>query len=211
MTAIIKSCLFIFILLGVIFVGNANAQVLVTAETGGKGSQSLFFTANSLLPEGISFFNANIQYSFGLNNKVDLMVIYGNISAPGLSRNQNYVGIGWNVSLLKRKNTFVDVSFFNTINTPIDERNDASTVLMTPALIVSRPVKIKSLNVILYSGLNSSLPIGSVKNKFFTPPETFLNIPIGITMPIYKKWSEYIEYDYGTNLKSFGLGILKVF
>lgn len=197
------------ILLGFVFVGNVGAQVLATGETGGKGGQAVFLTANGLYPEGLSLFNANVQYSFGLTDKVDVVAIYGNISALG--ENQHYAGFGWNVNLLKRNQALVDVSFFNTVTFPVSRRSESSTVLLTPALVVSRPVTIAGRTVAIYTGLNSVVPIGNIQDKLFTPPETLLNVPAGVSVVLSKKWVTYVEYDYGSNLSSVGVGILRVF
>jgi|SRR3989344_7113211 len=185
------------------------AQVLATGETGGKGNSAVFVSVNGLFPEGLTLFNAYGQYVYGVTDKVDVAVVYGNISALGGT--QNYVGFGWNATLLKRDRAFVDVSFFNVTTIPVHRRSEASTILTTPAIIVSRPVTIKGKKAALYSGINATVPIGQVKGKLFTPPEVLWNVPAGFSTALSEKWAVYIETDIGTNLNTFGVGFLKIF
>lgn len=198
-----------FAILSALFSAKASAQVLATAETGGKGNQAVFFSANGLYPEGLTLFNAYGQYVYGLTDRVDVMAAYGNISALG--ENQNYIGFGWNAVVLRRKQAFVDVSFFNVITVPLSKRSQSSTVLMNPALVVSRPIEVAGKPMTFYSGVNFTVPVGSVKDKLFTPPETLVNVPIGVSVPLSSKWILCLEADPGTNLKALGVGIVKVF
>ncbi len=194
---------------GILLADQAPAQVLATAETGGKGNHAVLVSANGLYPEGLTLFNAYGQYVYGLTDYIDVTVAYGNISALGES--QNYVGLGWNAVLLRRSQAFVDVSFFNVITLPLSNRSQASTVVMTPAVVVSRPMTVAGKSITIYSGLNSLVPIGATQNKLFTPPETLFNVPIGISMPLSKKWIVCAEVDPGTNLKTLGLGVVRTF
>lgn len=191
------------------FASQVSAQVLVTGETGGKNNQAVFVSANGLFPKGLELLNTYGQFVCGWTDRFDVMVVYGNISALG--ETQNYVGFGWNANLLRRDQAFFDVSFFNVITTPLHRRDEASTVLTTPALVVSRPVTVGGRQLGLYTGLNATIPLGQVKDKLFTPPETFWNVPVGVSTNITSKWSLYVETDLGPNLKTVGLGLLKAF
>lgn len=195
------------VLLGfLLFFGyDLNAQVLATGETGGKDSKAVFFTANGLFPEGLRLFNTYGQYVYGATNNLDLMFTYGNISALG--RTQHYGGVGWNMNFLKRDKAFVDISFFNVVTVPFNKTGEASTILMTPAVVVSRPVG----KATLYGGLSSIVPVGKVKDKLFTPPETFFSVPMGFSAKLSENWIVCVEFDAGTNLKSTGIGFLKIF
>lgn len=197
------------VIIGLLFSRQTLAQVLVTGETGGKGNQTVFLSANGLFPEGLRLFNAYGQYVYGLNNRVDVLAAYGNISA--LSQSQQYIGMGWNAHLFKRNRTFVDVSFFNVVTLPLNKRKDASTVLMTPAIVASRPLSIAGKPLAVYSGISFLVPIGAVKDKLFTPPETFINIPVGVSIPLGRKWFFYAEVDPGTNLTTTGFGLARTF
>ena len=194
---------------GILLADQASAQVLATAETGGKGNQALFISANGLYPEGLTLFNTYGQYVYGLTDRIDVAATYGNISALG--ENQNYVGLGWNAVLLRRNQALVDVSFFNVVTLPLNNRSQASTVVMTPAVVVSRPVTVAGKSITVYSGLNSLVPIGSTQDKLFTPPETFFNVPIGVSVPLDKRWIVCIEVDPGINLKTLGVGLIRTF
>lgn len=187
----------------------AHAQPLATGESGGKGNSAILLSANGLYPEGLTLTNIYFNYIYGLTDRIDLSAIYGNISAMG--EGQHYIGFGWNANLVKRSKAFVDVSFFNTVTVPLNRRNEASKVLMTPALVVSRPVKITGHSLTLYSGLNYLVPIGSVEAKLFTPPETLFNVPIGVSIPLDDKWIFSGEADLGPNLKALGIAIIRTF
>ncbi len=185
----------------------SKAQVLITGETGGKGSKALLFTANGLAPEGLNLFNTYVQLGYGIGKKIDLMAAYGNITALGQS--QNYAGLGANINIVRREKALVDVSFFNVLTVPLHRRKESSTLLLNSAIVASRPI---TSTVTLYGGINFLVPIGrEVKNKLFTPPETFVNVPIGFSMNLSKKWVFYGEVDPGPNLKTAGIGFLRIF
>lgn len=193
------------------FIGFARAegQVLTTGETGGKGNSAVFVSANGLFPEGLTLFNTYGQYVYGADDNLDLFVTYGNISAQG--RTQHYAGVGWNLKLLGRDRAFVDVSFFNTFTLPLNKRNEASVMLATPAIVVSRPVTLAGRTVSLYSGLSLTAPVGQVKDKLFTPPETFITVPMGLSTALSGRWAVYAEFDAGRGQNTMGVGLLRTF
>lgn len=188
---------------------NAEGQVLTTGETGGKGNSAVFVSANGLFPEGLTLFNTYGQYVYGADDNLDLFVIYGNISAQG--RTQHYAGVGWNLKLLGRDRAFVDISFFNTFTAPLNKRNEASVMLATPAIVVSRPVTLAGKMVSLYSGLSLTAPVGQVKDKLFTPPETFVTVPMGLSTALSGRWTVYAEFDAGRGQNTMGVGFLRTF
>lgn len=183
-----------------------KAQVLITGETGGKGNQAVLFTVNGLAPEGLRLFNAYVSYGYAVSDRVGLMATYGNITALG--QTQHYAGVGFNAQLLRREKSFVDISSFNVLTTPLHRRKEASTLLLNSAIVASRPI---TSTVTLYSGINFLIPIGSVRDELFTPPETFVNVPIGASIRLADKWYFYGEVDAGPNLKTAGIGFLRVF
>lgn len=187
----------------------ARAQVLISGETGGKKNQAVLITANGLFPKGLRLFNAYVSYGYGLGKRFDGMISYGNITALG--QTQHYAGLGFNANIAKREKTFVDVSLFNILTVPLHRRKEASTLLLNSAIVVSRPVTIGQRTVTFYSGVNALIPIGAVKDKLFTPPETFVNVPIGFSMSLSKNWIFYGEIDPGPNLKTAGVGFLRTF
>ena len=187
----------------------ARAQVLATAETGGKGSKGLLVTASGLAPEGLRLFNAYAEFGYGLTDRIDALVGYGNISALG--RTQHYALAGGNFRISKREHTFVDLSSFDVVAVPFTKRREGSTALLTAALVASRPVKLGAKTWTPYSGVNFTVPIGAIRDKLFSPPETLVNVPIGISTGIGKKWVFYGEVDAGPNLKAAGVGLLLLF
>ena len=197
------------IIITILFASQISAQVLVTGETGGKGGKAIFLSANGLNPEGLSLFNVYGQYVYGLTDRLDIFGTYGNISALG--KTQHYVGLGWNINILKRSLVGVDVAFFNVITTPLNKRGDSSTILLTPAVIASRPVVINGKSFGIYSGFNTIVPIGQTSDTIFTPPDTLWSVPIGATMSLSNGWSLYAEFDIGAEIKSAGIGFLKAF
>lgn len=187
----------------------ANAQVLVTGETGGKGNQAVLVSANGLTPEGLSLLNVYGQYIYGLTDRLDVGPVYGNVSALG--RTQHYVGVGWNLAILHRSQAFVDVSFFGVVTTPLNKRGEASTVFATPALVVSRPVTVNGVSISLYSGLNTNVPAGQRSDKLFTPPEATWNIPAGFSTKVSVNWFLYAEVDVHSRVEAFGVGLVRTF
>ncbi len=195
-----------------IFLLNLHAQVLITGQTGGKGGQAVLVSANGIFPDGLSLFNAYGQYGYGLTDRFDGMLILGSITALG--RTHEYAGIGWNLNLLSQKKSGVDVSFFNTVTTPLNKTSESSTLLMTPAIVVSRSLTLKGVNIAPYSGLNLVAPIGAVRDKLFTPPKTIVNLTIGSSINLSKKWILFVEYDPAINNggeQTAGLGLLRTF
>ena len=203
---IVKSLLALFLTLFVLS-GIANAQVLTTAVTGGKGNSALLISPNGLFPDGLNLFNGYVQYSRGLTDRFDGYAAYGNITALG--QTQHYVGVGGNLNLVNSKAvcTPYDISWFNMVTVPVSRRTDASSVLWNSAIVVSFPIG----PVTAYTGINGVIPIGDVAGgKLFTPGESLFNIPIGISKSV-GRWTLFVEGDPGNNLKSFGVGILRMF
>ncbi|MDP3763796.1 MAG: hypothetical protein Q8Q92_04115 [bacterium] len=192
-----------------LYASSANAQVLATGETGGKGNQAVLVSANGLLPEGLELLNVYSQYVYGVTDWLDFGPVYGNISALG--RTQHYVGAGWNLRLLRRSQVFVDVSFFGVVTVPLNKRDEASTVFTAPALVVSRPVTLHGKLVALYTGLNTSVPVGQRGDKLFTPPEAVWNVPVGFSTAVSGSWLLYAEVDVKNRVKAVGVGLVRTF
>lgn len=195
--------------IGALFVSNASAQVLATAETGGKGNQAVLVSVNGLLPEGLELLNVYGQYIYGVTDRFDAGPIYGNITVLG--QTQHYVGLGWNLTLLRRSQMAVDVSLFGTVTVPLNSRNDASTVLATPALVVSRPLTLNGKVVSLYSGLNTNVPVGQRTDKRFTPPGAVWNVPVGISTAVSGNWLFFAEVDAKDRVNAVGIGLVRTF
>jgi hypothetical protein len=202
----------IYALLAVFFLpagGLLHAQVLATGETGGKASKALLLTANGLFPEGLNLFSPYAQFIYGLNPRTDFLVSAGTISALG--RTQSFIGGGALIQLLKRDRFLVDIASFHLFSTPLNKRDEACHVLYNTAVIASHPVTIAGKPVTVYSGVNFLIPIGSAADKLFTPPDLQINVPIGFSTNLTKKWVFMAEYDAGPDLKSAGIGLLRLF
>lgn len=187
-----------------------SAQVLATGETGGKGNQAVLVSAIGLLPDSLELLNVYGQYIYGVTDWLDLGPLYGNISVLG--HTQHYIGAGWNLRLLRRSQTFVDVSFFGVATIPLDKRGEASTVFTAPAIVVSRPVLINGKSISFYTGINSNVPFGSTDDKLFTPPDAFWNVPAGFSTAVSEKWLFYAEVDVRTKkVDAVGVGLVRTF
>lgn len=202
----------IFVVLSLVLtlgVSYVSAQVLATGETGGQGNSAVLISANGLMPEGLELLNVYGQYLYGVTNWLDIGPIYGNVSALG--RTQHYIGLGWNLNLLRRNRTYVDVSFFGVATTPLNKKDEASTVFTAPALVVSRLVSVGGRSFGLYSGINTNVPLGQTNDKLFTPPDSTWNVPVGATTAVSKNWLLFAEVDFKRRLKAVGVGLVRTF
>jgi hypothetical protein len=184
--------------------GRADAQVLSTAETLGKGKSGLLFSDNVIVPgDGIANLNnAFGQFARGLTERFDLYLAAGATMTEGST--QAWIGGGGNLRLVRIGKAAV--SLFGIATVPLTHRDEACQVLLNPALIVSAPLGTK---VAVYSGVNSLVPIGDRARGIFTPPSTKVNVPIGVTYAI-GPWGLWGEADFG-NLRAFGVGLTRVF
>lgn len=185
---------------------DARGQVLITGETGGSGAQSVVVTANLLsVKDFATLHNFWAQYGYGLADRADIFAAYGAIRVFG--ETQHYVGAGSNISLLQRRRHGLDVSFFNNVTVPLTRRKEASTLLATIAFVASRPVKLGSLVVTPYGGIESVAPVGHRARGVFTPIETLHAGVVGVVLPLHKTWTALVEYNPGPKLRSGGVGV----
>jgi hypothetical protein len=183
-----------------------SGQILLTAETGGSGSQAVAIAANRISPRDFgTLANLWAQYGYGLADRVDVFALYGNIAVFGDT--QHYVGIGSNISLIHRGRHGVDVSLADNLSLPITRRDQASTVLLTVALVASRPITVRSLVLTPYGGFSALVPLGQRAAGIFTPVETTRTGIAGIGIPLRKTVFTYLEYNLGPNLRSGGIGL----
>lgn len=181
----------------------AQAQVLTTAETLGTGKQVVLISENHLFVDNVDLNIVYVQYVRGLTSRVDAYLSLGTTRIFG--DNQAWVGIGVNANILKWRG--YGVSAFGVASIPLHKRDQASTVLLTPALIVSK--SLHEGGVAVYSGVNSVIPIGARERGVFTPSTYKVNVPIGLVVPI-SDWAVFAEADIG-RLKAVGLGIGRAF
>jgi hypothetical protein len=149
--------------------------------------------------------NVWAQYGYGLTERVDVFAAYGAMRVFG--ETQHYVGIGSNVGVLQRSRHGLDVSLFSNVSVPLTRRDEAATLLVTLAVIASRPVKIGSLLMTPYGGFDAVAPVGARARGVFTPVETLPAGLVGVAIPFQKTWTAYVEYNHGPNLRSGGAGI----
>ena len=182
---------------------SADAQVLTTADTIGKGKNAILVSDNVLVPgDGIP--NLNIafgEYARGLSERFDLYLIAGETTTDGST--QGWLAGGGNLRLARVGR--VTLSWFNVASVPLNHRDEACQVLWNPALVVSAPAG-KALT--LYTGVNSLIPIGDRARGVFTPPTNKVNVPIGATYA-FGAWGLWAEADLG-NLNALGIGVTRV-
>jgi len=184
----------------------ASGQILLTAETGGAGNQAVTVAANRLAPSDSGrLANLWAQYGYGLTDRVDVFALYGNVTVFG--ETQHYGGVGSNIALIGRHAHGLDVSFANNLTLPLTRHDQASTALLTIALVASRPFTIRSLVITPYGGLSALVPVGQRSAGVFTPPETTRTGVAGIVIPLRPTVSAYAEYDAGPSLRSAGVGL----
>lgn len=202
-------CLLVTIVCGLACTAAAGAQVLITGETGGAGGQAVVLSANRLAPKDFgTLTNYWAQYGYGLNDRVDLFAVYGNISVFGDT--QHYLGAGSNIGILRRSRHGLDLSFFNNASVALTRRDQAATVLFTLALVASHPVTVGSVVITPYGGFNTLMPIGQRAQGVFTPVETLHTGIVGLAIPLSKSWSTLAEYDPGPGIHTAGIALVYV-
>jgi hypothetical protein len=184
--------------------GRAGGQVLSTAETLGKGKSALLLSDNLVVPgEGIADLNIAFgQIAHGLTDRFDLYAVAGATTTDGST--QAWIAPGGNLRLIRIGK--ISASLFALATIPLTHRDQACTVLLNPALIVSAPL---GARVSIYSGVNALVPIGNRARGVFTPPSTKTNVPIGGTYAL-GAWGLWAEADIGP-LRAFGAGLTRVF
>jgi hypothetical protein len=192
-----------------LFAARLNAQVLATGETGGKGNKALLLSANGLFADGLNLFSPYAQFVYGAHPRADILLSAGTTTALG--RTQSFVGGGAIVQLLKRDRALVDISSFNIFTTPLNKKEEACGVLFNTALVASHPIPFFGRGAVLYSGVNFLVPIGSREDKLFTPPDLQVNVPLGLSVNLTKRWIIMSEYDAGPKLTSAGIALVRLF
>lgn len=180
----------------------ASAQVLTTADTLGAGKNALMGSENALVMDGTQINIAYAMYVRGLTSSADLYLAAGETHLLG--QRQAWLGIGGNVHLGKIAGN--SISLFGVVSLPLTGRQVGSSVLINQALMVSRPLTDK---VSLYSGINVLIPVGASTTRFFTPPETQANVPVGVSVTL-GNWGLTAEADFG-KLKALGVALSRTF
>ncbi|MBI4053716.1 MAG: hypothetical protein HY397_00125 [Candidatus Doudnabacteria bacterium] len=177
---------------------------MTTAETLGQGKSAFFVSANALfVKDYTTLSNSFAQYIYGVNNRVDLYLGPGVVTAFG--QKQAYFSAGANLNLVKSR--VASLSSFNLLSTACHRRADASRVLWLSALIVSHNFRLGKLPASGYGGYSVLVPSGPNKEeKLFTPPQTFHNMPLGLSVTL-KKLTWFVEYNYGKRQRTIGLGL----
>jgi hypothetical protein len=187
----------------------AEAQVLTTGDTLGKGTQGALISDNRIFVDGARLHIIVGQYVRGLTGRFDLYLLASDTrtgdEAATSVLGQFSLGVGGNCTLV-RWNGF-SVSLFGIVSVPVTRRNQASDVLVNPALVVSRTVVKDRLS--LYGGVNALVPVGHRSRGWFTPPDTKVNAPAG-ALVMLGKWGVFGEVDIG-HLTAVGVGLSRVF
>ena len=187
----------------------ADAQVLTTAETLGKGKQAVLFSENRVFVDGARLHLIVGQYVRGLTDHFDLYLVGGatrtDDEAGTSVITQFWLGAGGNWNFGQWRG--FRASLFCVVSAPVTRRDQASDVLANPALVVSRTVV--SNRLVLYSGLNALVPIGHRERGWFTPPDTKINVPAGALIML-GPWGIFGEADIG-HLKAVGVGLTRGF
>jgi hypothetical protein len=177
--------------------------VLTIGETLGKGKSGVLVSDNVVVP-GNDVANLNIAYvefAHGLSDRFDLYVSIGATTTE--STTQGWAG-GGNLRLARIGKA--TLSLFTVASVALNRRDQACQVFFNPALIASAPV---GPRLVVYSGVNSLVPIGDRERGIFTPPSATANVPIGATYAI-GRWGLWGEADFGS-LRAFGVGLARVF
>lgn len=192
-----------------VFLKVSHPQVLITGENGGSGGQTVMLSANAIQPKDFgTLTNVWLQYGYGVTDHIDGFLSYGNITVFG--RSQSYAAIGANIGVLRRSRAGLDVAFYNNASLPINHREQASPVLLSSALIASRPVKLGGWGITPYGGVSPLTPIGGTREPFFTPPSSVYNGIVGVSVTVGRV-AFYLEYNPGDIQRNSGGGILYVF
>lgn len=182
----------------------ADAQVLTVGDTLGKDKSGVLLSDNVIYPgDGIPSLNiAYAMFARGVSKRFDLYLSAGETRTEGMT--QAWLGGGGNLHLLTAGK--VSLSLFNVASVPLNRRSEASDVLMNSAIVASVPV---GPRLMVYSGVNSLIPIGHRARGIFTPPDTRVNVPIGATYAL-GPWGLWAEGDIGP-LHAIGVGLTRVF
>lgn len=201
--------IFSLVVLAGMAVSAANAQALVTGETGGQGAHAVIVSTNAIYPKDYTVLANNwAQYCYGATNRIDVCAGPGVITAFG--RSQAYGTFTANIGVLKRDKAKVDVALFTNVSVPFTCRDKASSVLLYNAVIASRPVKLGRLSFTPYGGFSRLAPIVNHPDAIFTPPEVVHSGIAGVSFQV-KKITVFLEWNPGPAQRSGGTGFLYVF
>jgi len=179
-----------------------QAQVLTTAETLGKGKEAITVSANQLYDSGVPLNVSYVMYARGLTSSFDLYAAVGWTHIE--HQDQAWLGVGENAKLFSAKK--FSVSLFTFASVPLHRTDQASTVFLNAAVVVSRPINSK---LSVYSGVNTFIPIGARERGLFTPPDKRINVPLGTSIGL-GNWTVATEVDVG-KLKAVGIAVSKTF
>ena len=187
----------------------SEAQVLTTADTLGKGTQGTLVSDNRIFVDGARLHIIAGQYVRGLASRLDLYLVATDTRTDdeaGMAvLDQFSLGVGANCTLARWSG--FSVSLFGIVSVPVTRRDQASDVLVNPALVVSRTI-VKD-RLALYGGVNALVPVGHRSRGWFTPPDTKVNAPAG-ALVMLGKWGIFGEVDIGP-LTAVGVGLSRTF
>ena len=188
---------------------SAQAQVLTTADTLGKGVQGALASDSHIFVDDARLHIIAGQYVRGLTDRLDLYLLASDTRTDDETGttvlDQFSLGAGGNWTITRWKG--FSVSLFGIVSVPLTHRDQASDVLADAALVISRTV-VKD-RLALYGGVNALVPIGHRSRGWFTPTDTEVNAPVG-GLVMLGKWGVFAEVDIG-HLTAVGIGLSRVF
>lgn len=147
-----------------------------------------------------------LQYGRGITGRLDSFIAAGNTAARG--RFQSYLSLGANIGLLRHSRSLLDVSLYNSAGLALNHRGDSCAVLLTSAIIASRPMKVRERSFALYGGASRQTPLGKTMEPFFTPASAVYNGIAGVSVPLARNVVLFLEFNPGGVQRSAGVGVL---
>lgn len=182
----------------------AQAQVLVTGRTVGKGNGVAFVSGDGILTDGIGIANNWGGVEVGIANRVDLFGGGGNFSLLG---HQFPYAVAGGLFGLPTQKFYVDASAYQVAIVPLYDRKDTSTSIINSAIVMSKTFTLKwrGYAITPYIGASWLYSLGP-KDRILSIPHCTFQVPLGVSVPLGKKFGVAIEYDQGTT-KSFGFAL----
>jgi len=174
-----------------------EAQVISTAETSGNGKTTYIASLNTNRYQGVTGSGGYVWVGRGATDRLDVFTIDGWSTVSGAT--QFWVGVGSNFRFAQLAGW--DMSLYQYATTPLNRRDEASTLLYDACWINSRHIG----QVAAYVGINVVVPIGNTDQATFTPPRTEFNLPLGIAIPAGKAFL-YLEADLG-DITIYSVGV----
>lgn len=177
---------------------NAHCQTMVTGETLGKGKVALFGATNALRVKDFTTLSLSMgQVLYGATDRIDVFAGASDTAVYG--QHQFATMAGGNINIIKKK--AVAISTFHALSVPVNRRADGSP-LWFASLVASRNIG----KIVGYTGYSANVSLGNGADKLFTPASAVYNIPLGVAIP-KGKYLVFVEYNFGRQVQTLGIGI----